>query len=181
MIDDLENHNFSFELVAGTTIVASGAISVGFVMWAARASYFLTMLSTSLPAWAMIDPVPVLDAEALAKRSEKRVGHRQDKSLADIVDEQQVSVSVRLLDDHLHELGTSLEAVTRDISSDGIGLVCEQPIAAEYIRVQLTTPKGEPMDVLANVRHCSPDGQRYHVGVSIVADWTQTTIESPAV
>ncbi|WP_419194996.1 cadherin domain-containing protein, partial [Novipirellula herctigrandis] len=172
VMDDLQNHDSSLELAAGTAVVTSGAVSVGFVIWAARASYFATMLSTSLPAWAIIDPVPVLDAGAVAKRSEKRVRQRHNQSLADIVDEVQVSVAVQLLDDHLCPAGTQLDAVTRDISKDGMGLVCSEPIVASHIRLQLTTPQGQAMDVLGNVRHCSPDGEKYHVGISIVADWT---------
>ena len=60
-----------FELVAGTVIFTSGALSAGFVIWAARASYFLTMLSTSLPAWSVVDPIPLLDAEALRANLER--------------------------------------------------------------------------------------------------------------
>ncbi|TWT84883.1 PilZ domain protein [Planctomycetes bacterium CA13] len=172
VIDDIQNQETSFELVAGTAVVTSGAFSVGFVLWAARASYFATMLSTSLPAWAVIDPVPVLDADAVAKRSEKRGKQRHDKSLADILDEVQVSVSALLLDDHLCPTGTQLEAVTRDISKDGIGIVCTKPIAASHVRLQLTTPQGQALDVLGSVRHCSPEGEKYHVGVSVVADWS---------
>ena len=93
LVDDLENQDDFFELVAGTSIVVTGAMSAGLVLWAARASYFLTMLSTSLPAWAMIDPIPVLDAAALKRRTERRANRRYGNSLADIVGDQVVSVS----------------------------------------------------------------------------------------
>ena len=86
LIDDLNDHDQFFELVAGTSIIASGAISAGFVVWAARASYFVTMLSSSLPAWAVVDPIPVLDAHALDKIAEKRGTNQSDSSLADLVE-----------------------------------------------------------------------------------------------
>jgi hypothetical protein len=85
------------------------------------------------------------------------------------------------LDEHFEEQGAAFEAVTRDISEDGIGLVCQQPITANHIRLRLTTPEGEEMDVLGNVRHCTADGERHHVGVSIVADWSQATPTTPVV
>ena len=87
MIEDVEEHEYFFDLVAGTSILATGAASAGFVLWATRASYFVTMLSTSLPAWAVVDPIPVLDSNALDKLSEKRGGPQDGKSLVDLVDE----------------------------------------------------------------------------------------------
>jgi hypothetical protein len=179
LIDELENHQYSFELIVGTAILTSGAVSVGFVVWASRAGYFLTMLSTSLPAWAVVDPIPVLDEEALAKRSEKRVARRYDKSLADLVYERQVSVSVQFLDEQLQVLGPDAVAVTRDISENGIGLVCDAPIVSQFIRLRLTTPRGQEMDVLGSVRHCAPDGEKHHVGVQIVSDWQKAIAGLP--
>ncbi len=173
LADDLQNHEYFFELVAGTSIVATGAMSAGAVLWAARTSYFLTMLSTSLPAWAIVDPIPVLDAEALKRRAEKRGIRRSDKSLADIVDDREVSVTLQPLDQNLRPQGSALEAATRDISDGGIGLLCRQPIDSPYMRLQFTTPQGKDMDVIARVAHCTSDGQYHHIGTQIVAEGNQ--------
>ena len=91
LVHDLENHEYFFELVAGSTMMATGAVSAGFVLWAARASYFVTMLSTSLPAWAVVDPIPVLDAHALDKLAAKRDNGKNEQSLADLADEESAS------------------------------------------------------------------------------------------
>ena len=179
-VDDLESQDDFYELVAGTTVFASGALSAGIFLWAARASCFMTMLSTSLPAWAVVDPIPVLDAAALKRRTEKRSASRADKSLADLVDEVQVPVTIQPLDNRFRLNGPAITAVTRDISDDGIGLVCVQPITDTYLRLTLTTPYGREMDVVACVRHCTRDGNVYHVGASILSDWHAHEASSPS-
>ena len=53
------------DLVVGTTSVASTTLSVGYVLWLLRSGSVLVGLVSSLPAWTMMDPLPVLE-EALA-------------------------------------------------------------------------------------------------------------------
>ncbi len=72
-------------VVAGGAVIASGALSAALVAWATRASYFVTLLSTSLPAWSNIDPIPVLDAAA-ARRISDRKEPLAEQSLADLVE-----------------------------------------------------------------------------------------------
>jgi hypothetical protein len=78
-------------LVAGTTIIVTGSFSAGFVLWTARSGYIVAMLSSSLPAWASIDPIPVLDAAALERsRQSHMVNPLQRESLVNIVDGRKV-------------------------------------------------------------------------------------------
>jgi hypothetical protein len=115
----------------------------------------------------------VLDPAALKKRAEKRGLRRNDKSLADIVDDREVSVSLQPLDADFRSRGTALEVVTRDISDDGMGILCPQQIKTEHMRLRFRTPKGKDMDVIARVAHCTSDGQSFHIGVQFVADWSR--------
>jgi hypothetical protein len=54
--------------VVGSTVAISGAMSVGYVIWLLRGGLLLTSLLSSLPAWTVIDPMPVL---ARSRKSEK--------------------------------------------------------------------------------------------------------------
>ena len=84
--DDLANEDYLLDLAVGTTVVATGAFTAGVVMWTARAGYLVTLLSSSLPAWASIDPVPVLDAAALARKRARDVAQLNSESLVDIAE-----------------------------------------------------------------------------------------------
>lgn len=46
-------------LVASTATVASG-LSVGYVVWLVRGGMLVSSLLSSLPAWRLVDPLPVL-------------------------------------------------------------------------------------------------------------------------
>jgi hypothetical protein len=46
--------------IVGSTVAVSGAMSVGYVIWLLRGGLLLTSLLSSLPAWSVIDPMPVL-------------------------------------------------------------------------------------------------------------------------
>jgi hypothetical protein len=52
----------------GTGAAASTGVSVGYVLWLLRGEFLLSGLLSSLPAWRMVDPLPVLaqlgDADA---------------------------------------------------------------------------------------------------------------------
>ncbi len=45
--------------VAGTTFAATG-FSVGYVLWLTRGGLLLASLVSSMPAWRLMDPIPVL-------------------------------------------------------------------------------------------------------------------------
>jgi hypothetical protein len=65
--------------IAGSVMVVSSGLSVGYVLWLLRGGVLLSSLLTSLPAWRLIDPLPVLG----------RVGGSDDEdddSLEDMVE-----------------------------------------------------------------------------------------------
>jgi len=51
----------------GQTAMVTGGLSVGYVIWLLRGGLLLTSLLSSLPAWNVVDPLPIL---ANAKRSD---------------------------------------------------------------------------------------------------------------
>ena len=69
-------------------VFVEGFFSAGFVLWTARAGYLTTLLSSSLPAWASIDPIPVLSAAALAKRKKRDGSLLNAETLVDIAEGQ---------------------------------------------------------------------------------------------
>ncbi|MCP4505048.1 MAG: hypothetical protein GY826_01470 [Fuerstiella sp.] len=138
------------------------------------------MLSTSTPAWAVVDPIPVLDARALGRLTEERPIARSNKSLADLVDESNRPATILPLDDQYHIQNNVVQAFTRDVSDTEAEFTCGDLITARHIRIQFTTQNGKNVDAVARVRHCTSDGQNYHVGVSIVKNGASPTIEKPA-
>ena len=46
--------------VVGTTTGAATALSVGYVAWLARGGMLLSSFLASMPAWRLVDPIPVL-------------------------------------------------------------------------------------------------------------------------
>jgi CSLREA domain-containing protein len=46
--------------VAGSVMVVTSGLSVGYVLWLLRGGVLLASLLTSLPAWRLVDPLPVL-------------------------------------------------------------------------------------------------------------------------
>jgi hypothetical protein len=48
------------KLVVGSTLTATTGLSIGYVLWLIRGQVLLTSLLASLPAWRLIDPLPVL-------------------------------------------------------------------------------------------------------------------------
>ena len=89
IVDAVAQDGHLFRLVAGTSIIATGTLSAGVVLWTARAGYFVTLLSSSLPAWASIDPIPVLDSVALEERKEREVKFKDAETLVDIAEGQE--------------------------------------------------------------------------------------------
>jgi hypothetical protein len=63
------------ELV-GSGVMLSTGLSVGYVLWLARGGVLVASLLSSLPAWAMMDPLPVL-------AQMKRRDGKKDGDLAD--------------------------------------------------------------------------------------------------
>jgi hypothetical protein len=58
--DSIEEQGRSDELVIASTAAASIGLSVGYVLWLLRGGIVASSLLSSLPAWRMVDPLPVL-------------------------------------------------------------------------------------------------------------------------
>jgi hypothetical protein len=65
--------------VAGTVFAASTSLSVGYVIWLLRGGVLLSSLLSSLPAWRLVDPLPVLSRLSDGSDDE------DDASLEDLV------------------------------------------------------------------------------------------------
>lgn len=50
-----------------TSIVATGTLSIGYVVWLVRGGVLMSSMLSALPAWQMIDPLPVLAATGAAR------------------------------------------------------------------------------------------------------------------
>ncbi len=66
--------------VMASTIGVSASFTIGYVLWLVRGGVLISSLLASLPAWRMVDPLPVLGSLANSKRDEK-----DDKSLEELV------------------------------------------------------------------------------------------------
>jgi hypothetical protein len=56
------------EAVITSTLALSGGLSIGYVVWLVRGGVLVSSMLSALPAWQMIDPMPVL-AAAKGKRA----------------------------------------------------------------------------------------------------------------
>jgi hypothetical protein len=63
----VDEETYLEKLVVGSTLTATTGLSIGYVLWLIRGEVLLTSLLASLPAWRLIDPLPVLSF--LNKRS----------------------------------------------------------------------------------------------------------------
>ena len=46
--------------VVGSTLAATTGLSIGYVLWLLRGGMLLSSVLSSLPAWRLIDPLPIL-------------------------------------------------------------------------------------------------------------------------
>ena len=58
--DDVAGDIFVDQTVVGSSIAVSTGLSVGYVLWLVRGGVLLSSVLSSLPAWRLIDPLPVL-------------------------------------------------------------------------------------------------------------------------
>ncbi len=66
--EELAEEIDSERLVVGSSVTVATGFSIGYVLWLLRGEVLLTSLLASLPAWRLIDPLPVLSF--VSKRSE---------------------------------------------------------------------------------------------------------------
>ena len=97
-----EQSPISFEkLAAGATVSVVSAFSVGYALWTLRGGYLLTSFLAALPAWQMIDPLPVLQSFAAAKEDddEEEGGSHDDReshSLSSLVKSRSREVAAKI-------------------------------------------------------------------------------------
>jgi hypothetical protein len=70
-------------LTIGTCAVVTSALSAGYIVWLLRGGYLLAALASSIPAWQLLDPLPILE---LARQTP--AGHRDGESLQWLVEEE---------------------------------------------------------------------------------------------
>ena len=58
----------------GTTLASSmaavGGLSIGYVIWLVRGGVLMSSMLSAIPAWQMVDPLPVLASSASARRGQ---------------------------------------------------------------------------------------------------------------
>ena len=62
------NEDPQVEVVVGTAAVVTTAASLTYAIWSIRSASVVASIASSLPAWALIDPLPITDPSALAPR-----------------------------------------------------------------------------------------------------------------
>jgi hypothetical protein len=67
--------------VVGSTLAATTGLSVGYVVWLLRGGMLLSSVLSSLPAWRLVDPLPVL---ASLEKSAKK-DQADDESLEAVI------------------------------------------------------------------------------------------------
>ncbi len=65
-LNDLTNADkFTRNLVVGTTATVGSSLTVGYVLWLLRGGSLLASFVSTLPAWSLIDPLPILENSVL--------------------------------------------------------------------------------------------------------------------
>ena len=58
--EEVNNDDLMEQVMLGTTMMATASLSVGYVVWLIRGGVLVSSVLSSLPAWWMVDPLPVL-------------------------------------------------------------------------------------------------------------------------
>ena len=77
--DDAEVRSFIDDAVAGSGVAVSAGLSIGYVVWLTRGGLLIASFASSMPAWRLIDPIPVL--ASLAVQSDGRADQESLQSL----------------------------------------------------------------------------------------------------
>ena len=79
-------------MVIGSSAIAGSLLSVTYVMWLARGGYMLSTLMAQLPAWRLIDPLPVLDRMTAYSEDDASLEEMLDDSNNDLSDSPQAGL-----------------------------------------------------------------------------------------
>ena len=86
MTESLESAGNSDVVAVGTVTTVASGLTVGYVVWILRGGYLLTSLLTQVPAWSLVDPLPVMDLIDVDEQDEESLqslvdqGSQQDTS-----------------------------------------------------------------------------------------------------
>jgi hypothetical protein len=58
----LDDEGVFHKLVVGSAVGLTTGLTVGYVFWTVRAGYLLTGLIAQMPAWRVVDPLPILNS-----------------------------------------------------------------------------------------------------------------------
>ncbi|MEO8004092.1 MAG: DUF4347 domain-containing protein [Betaproteobacteria bacterium] len=78
--DGLQDQSRAEAIVVASTAAASLGLSVGYVLWLLRGGVLISSMLSSLPAWRMVDPLPIL-----GRLDEDEDENAEDDSLESIV------------------------------------------------------------------------------------------------
>jgi hypothetical protein len=62
MLRQMNEASDARRLLAETGMVLSAGLSIGYVVWLVRGGVLISSMMSALPAWQMIDPMPILAA-----------------------------------------------------------------------------------------------------------------------
>jgi hypothetical protein len=78
--EEVHDQRFLDKAIAGSTFAVTTGLSIGYVLWLVRGGILLSSVLSSLPAWRLVDPLPVL--ASLDKRSQDQA---DDDSLESVI------------------------------------------------------------------------------------------------
>lgn len=87
--DEVQQDDFYYHGIVNSTIAVTGSISVGYVVWMIRGGVLMSSILSSLPAWKMIDPLPILGDGAMD-------GDEDDESLESMVEKSNAEPVIEL-------------------------------------------------------------------------------------
>ena len=58
--DEIRDETSFTKTVVGSTLAATTGLSIGYVLWLIRGGMLLSSVLSSLPAWRLVDPLPIL-------------------------------------------------------------------------------------------------------------------------
>ncbi|MEO8855894.1 MAG: putative Ig domain-containing protein, partial [Burkholderiaceae bacterium] len=70
-----------------SSILITGGVSIGYVVWLVRGGVLMGSMLSALPAWQMIDPLPVLAASRLGAAARKGARKNEDATVERLFDE----------------------------------------------------------------------------------------------
>jgi hypothetical protein len=83
--DEMESATAVSSLAVGAVMAATTSVSVGYVLWLIRAGSLLSTLLAQMPAWTLVDPLPVLTFLDDSEESRKRRSGDDEESLESLI------------------------------------------------------------------------------------------------